>query len=97
MPHRARADREVGDALLDGVLEQVAVAELVQPDRDVRMSLMPDARCGAGRSPTAIESTVAISSSPASSASAARAALPAALDGAHAPSRASGSRAGRPA
>src|SRR5207248_10414699 len=40
---RSRADREVGHALLDRILEQGAVAELVQPDRDVRMALMPDA------------------------------------------------------
>ena len=37
-----RADREVGNALLDGVLEQIAVPELVQPDRDVRVPLVPD-------------------------------------------------------
>ena len=42
-PDRARADREIGDALLDGVLEQVAVPELVQPDRDVRVELVPHA------------------------------------------------------
>ena len=40
---RPRADGEVRDSLLDGVLEEVAVPELVDADRDVRVPLVPDA------------------------------------------------------
>ena len=39
---RQRPDREIGDALLDRLLEQPAVPELVQADRNVRVALVPD-------------------------------------------------------
>ena len=39
---RERPDREVGDTLLDRLLEEPAVPELVQADRDVGMPLVPD-------------------------------------------------------
>src|SRR5205823_1798136 len=42
-PNRQRPDCEVGDALLDRVLEEGPVPELVQPDADVGIPLVPDA------------------------------------------------------
>src|SRR5439155_26463393 len=40
---RQRADCEVGDPLLDRLLEQRAVSELLEPDANVRIALVPEA------------------------------------------------------